>query len=63
MVGRGLEGGVMVVDDVMRGGRGIGEWMEIIEGNGGRVGGVLIWVDGEEGGGGEIWGIEEVEGD
>jgi orotate phosphoribosyltransferase len=63
IVGSPLEGRVLVVDDVITAGTAIREVMEIVEGAGAQVAGVVVAVDRQERGGGELSAIQEVERD
>ncbi|HEI6852576.1 TPA: orotate phosphoribosyltransferase [Yersinia enterocolitica] len=63
LVGRPLEGRVMLVDDVITAGTAIRESMEIINAQGATLAGVMISLDRQERGRGEISAIQEVERD
>ena len=61
LVGAGLEGKVMIIDDVITAGTAIREAMDIIDANGARAAGVVIALDRQERGKGEQSAIQEVE--
>ncbi len=63
LVGSALQGGVMLVDDVITAGSAIRESMEFIQAYGATLAGVLISLDRQERGRGEISAIQEVERD
>ncbi|WP_159655983.1 orotate phosphoribosyltransferase [Vibrio atypicus] len=63
LVGRALEGRIMLVDDVITAGTAIRESMEIIQANGADLAGVLVAIDRQEKGKGELSAIQEVERD
>ncbi|HCG7050825.1 TPA: orotate phosphoribosyltransferase [Vibrio parahaemolyticus] len=63
LVGSGLEGRIMLVDDVITAGTAIRESMEIIKANGADLAGVLVAIDRQEKGKGELSAIQEVERD
>lgn len=63
LVGSALEGKVLLVDDVITAGTAIRESMEIIQGAGATLSGVLIALDRQEKGKGELSAIQEVERD
>ncbi|EKO3826837.1 orotate phosphoribosyltransferase [Vibrio harveyi] len=63
LVGSGLEGRIMLVDDVITAGTAIRESMEIIQANGADLAGVLVAIDRQEKGKGELSAIQEVERD
>ncbi|MCE4112050.1 orotate phosphoribosyltransferase [Yersinia pseudotuberculosis] len=63
LVGTPLQGGVMLVDDVITAGTAIRESMEIINAQGATLAGVMISLDRQERGRGEISAIQEVERD
>ncbi len=61
LVGAGLDGRVMIIDDVITAGTAIGEAMAIIDANGARAAGVVIALDRQERGSTERSAIQEVE--
>ncbi|NOR51708.1 MAG: orotate phosphoribosyltransferase [Gammaproteobacteria bacterium] len=61
LVGAGLDGRVMIIDDVITAGTAIREAMDIIDANGARAAGVVIALDRQERGMGEKSAIQEVE--
>ena len=61
LVGAGLDGRVMIIDDVITAGTAIREAMDIIDANGARAAGVVIALDRQERGKGEQSAIQEVE--
>lgn len=63
LVGAPLEGGVMIIDDVITAGTAIREVMEIIEQAGATPAGVVIALNRQEKGKGELSAIQEVERD
>ncbi|GAA62158.1 orotate phosphoribosyltransferase [Pseudoalteromonas sp. BSi20652] len=63
LVGSGLNGKIMLVDDVITAGTAIRESMEIIAQNGADLSGVLIALDRQEKGKAELSAIQEVERD
>ncbi|MCK8137910.1 MULTISPECIES: orotate phosphoribosyltransferase [Pseudoalteromonas] len=63
LVGSGLKGKIMLVDDVITAGTAIRESMEIIAENGADLSGVLIALDRQEKGKAELSAIQEVERD
>lgn len=63
IVGSPLEGRVLVVDDVITSGAAIREVMELIDGAGATVAGILVALDRQECGRGELSAIQEVERD
>lgn len=63
LVGSPLVGRIMLVDDVITAGTAIRESMDIIQGNGAELAGVLIALDRQEKGKGELSAIQEVERD
>ncbi len=63
LVGAALQGGVMIIDDVITAGTAIREVMEIIADNGARPAGVVIALNRQEKGKGELSAIQEVERD
>ncbi len=63
LVGAPLEGGVMIIDDVITAGTAIREVMEIIEQAGAKPAGVVIALNRQEKGKGELSAIQEVERD
>ena len=63
IVGSPLEGRVLVVDDVITAGTAIREVMDIVEGTGAQVAGVMVAVDRQERGTGTLSAIQEVERD
>lgn len=63
IVGSPLEGRVLIVDDVITAGTAIREVMEIVDGAGAQVSGVVVAVDRQERGRAELSAIQEVERD
>ena len=63
LVGAPLEGGVMIIDDVITAGTAIREVMEIIDQAGAKPAGVVIALNRQEKGKGELSAIQEVERD
>ncbi|WP_456412689.1 orotate phosphoribosyltransferase [Thiolapillus sp.] len=63
IVGHALEGGVLIIDDVISAGTSVRESMSIIEQQGARAAGVIIALDRQEKGLGELSAIQEVERD
>ncbi len=63
VVGSPLEGRVLVVDDVITAGTAIREVMELVDGAGAHVAGIIVAVDRQERGKGELSAIQEVERD
>lgn len=63
LVGAPLEGGVMIIDDVITAGTAIREVMEIIEQAGAKPAGTIIALNRQEKGKGELSAIQEVERD
>lgn len=63
VVGSPLEGRVLVVDDVITAGTAIREVMELVDGAGAQVAGIIVAVDRQERGKGELSAIQEVERD
>ncbi|MFT6437154.1 MAG: orotate phosphoribosyltransferase [Candidatus Azotimanducaceae bacterium] len=63
LIGASLQGGVVIVDDVITAGTAIREVMDIIEGSAAVAKGVLIAIDRQEKGAGDISAIQEVERD
>lgn len=63
LVGAALEGGVMIIDDVITAGTAIREVMTIIEQNQAKPAGVVIALNRQEKGTGELSAIQEVERD
>lgn len=61
IVGTGLKGSVLILDDVITAGTSVGESVEIIRAQGATPAGVLISLDRQEKGKGEATAIEEVE--
>lgn len=61
LVGAGLDGRVMIIDDVITAGTAIREAMDIINANGAKAAGVVIALDRQERGKGEQSAIQEVE--
>lgn len=61
LVGAGLDGRVMIIDDVITAGTAIREAMDIIDANGAKAAGVVIALDRQERGKGEQSAIQEVE--
>lgn len=61
IVGTGLKGSVLILDDVITAGTSVGESVEIIRAEGATPAGVLISLDRQEKGKGETTAIEEVE--
>ena len=61
LVGAGLDGRVMIIDDVITAGTAIREAMDIIDANGAKAAGVVIALDRQERGKGERSAIQEVE--
>jgi orotate phosphoribosyltransferase len=62
-VGAGIEGRVMIIDDVITAGTAIRESIELIESLGARVTAVTIALDRQEKGSGEVSAIQELERD
>ncbi|GAA3517827.1 orotate phosphoribosyltransferase [Aeromicrobium panaciterrae] len=63
VVGSPLEGRVLVVDDVITAGTAIREVMELIDGVGAQIAGIVVAVDRQERGKGDLSAIQEVERD
>ncbi len=63
LVGAPLEGGVMIIDDVITAGTAIREVMEIIDNAGAKPAGTVIALNRQEKGKGELSAIQEVERD
>lgn len=63
IVGSPLEGRVLIVDDVITAGTAIREVMDIVDGVGAQVAGVMVAVDRQERGAGALSAIQEVERD
>lgn len=63
VVGSPLQGRVVVVDDVITAGTAIREVMELVDGAGAQVAGIVVAVDRQERGKGELSAIQEVERD
>ena len=63
IVGSPLEGRVLIIDDVITAGTAIREVMDIVNGAGAEVAGVIVAVDRQERGKGELSAIQEVERD
>lgn len=63
VVGSPLAGRVLVVDDVITAGTAIREVMELVDGAGAQVAGIIVAVDRQERGKGELSAIQEVERD
>lgn len=63
IVGSGIDGRVLIVDDVITAGTAIREAVDIIDAAGGRPSDVMIALDREEKGRGELSAIQEVERD
>jgi orotate phosphoribosyltransferase len=63
LIGASLQGGVVIVDDVITAGTAIREVMDIIAGSAAVAKGVLIAIDRQEKGTGDISAIQEVERD
>jgi len=61
LVGAGLKGKVMIIDDVITAGTAIREAMDIIDANNAKAAGVVIALDRQERGKGEQSAIQEVE--
>jgi orotate phosphoribosyltransferase len=61
LVGAGLDGKVLIIDDVITAGTAIREAMDIIDANGAKAAGVVIALDRQERGKGEQSAIQEVE--
>jgi len=61
LVGAPLEGKALVIDDVITAGTAIRESVEIINGNGAEISGVVVGLDRQERGQGELSAIQEVE--
>ncbi|MEL7537999.1 MAG: orotate phosphoribosyltransferase [Pseudomonadota bacterium] len=60
IVGAGLDGRVLVIDDVITAGTAIGESMSLIQAAGGTLAGVVISLDREERGSGETSAVDQV---
>lgn len=63
VVGSPLEGRVLVVDDVITAGTAIREVMQLVDGAGAQVAGIVVAVDRQERGTGELSAIQQVEQD
>ncbi len=63
IVGHALEGGVLIIDDVISAGTSVRESMNIIERQGAQAAGVVIALDRQEKGQGALSAIQEVERD
>ncbi len=63
VVGHALEGGVLIIDDVISAGTSVRESVEIIQAEGARPAGVVIALDRQEVGKGEKSAVQEVEQD
>ena len=61
IVGHPLEGGILIIDDVITAGTAIREAKDIINANGAKTKGVVVALDRQEKGKGELSAIQEVE--
>lgn len=61
LVGAPLQGGVLVIDDVITAGTAVGEVVEMIHGAGAELAGVVIGLNRQERGSGDLSAIQEIE--